>query len=62
MMPKGKDEFTAVVPVAVSPQFYGWMAGLGDGIELISPEPVRNEYREHLNKIINKLIYRVYWH
>lgn len=26
--------------VAVSPQFLGWVAGLGGGLRIVSPEPV----------------------
>ena len=41
--------------VAVSPQFYGWLAGLGDRIKILSPESVREAYRQWLNNIIQSL-------
>lgn len=34
------DTFTAVVEVAVSDQFFGWLFGLGDGAKIVSPVPV----------------------
>ena len=41
--------------VAVSPQFYGWLAGLGDRIKIISPEHVKDAYRQWLQNIIRSL-------
>ncbi len=42
----------ARVNVAVSPQFFGWLAGLGNKIRIQSPDEVIAEYREYLGKII----------
>lgn len=41
--------------VAVSPQFYGWLAGLGDRIKIVSPESVLISYRQWIEKIMNSL-------
>lgn len=38
--------------IAVSPQFFGWLAGLSDKIRIISPEAVANDYRNYLQKIL----------
>lgn len=44
----GPDHFVARITVAVSPQFYGWVFGLGDEAEITHPEYVRAEYRRLL--------------
>lgn len=51
-----KDEahFTTLVRVNVSSQFFGWLAGLGTGAEIISPEHVRNGYRTFLKNALEK--------
>ena len=48
LVPDGAEYFTLTVPVAVSQQFYGWLFGLGDDVELVSPADVREEYRARL--------------
>ncbi len=50
----GKDEnhFSIKVRVNVSGQFFGWLAGLGAGVEITSPENVRCEYRDYLKKAL----------
>ena len=35
----GDKHFTAVVHVAVSNQFFGWLCGLGDKVQIIAPSP-----------------------
>lgn len=42
------------VPVVVSEQFYGWLAGLGRGARVIAPDSVREEYVRHLEKILEE--------
>ena len=42
--------------VQVSPQFYGWVAGFGAGIEIQSPPEVRAEMRKTLDTL--ETIYR----
>ena len=50
----GKDEghFTASVKVHVSGQFYGWLAGLGCGVRILSPDSVRREYQDFLQRAL----------
>ena len=36
--------FRVSVPVAVSPQFYGWVFGLGKMVRIVGPEDVRQGY------------------
>ena len=40
------------VSVAVSRQFFGWLAGLGAAVRIESPESVVREYREYLETIL----------
>ncbi len=40
------------VNVKVSPQFFGWLTGLGPDVHIIDPENVVNEYREYLKKVL----------
>lgn len=42
------EHFTVSVDVAVSPQFFAWVFGFGTEVEILSPEPVRNEFKERL--------------
>ena len=43
--------FTAVVPVAVSNQFFGWLCGLGNKVKILSPSPVVEEFKKYLDKM-----------
>lgn len=38
--------FHLTVPVAVSPQFYGWVCGFGSAMTVLGPEPVRRALAE----------------
>ncbi len=49
-----ENHIVARMDVAVSPQFFGWLAGLGDRIEIISPSDVREEYRTYLANIVSR--------
>lgn len=44
----------ARMDVAVSPQFFGWLAGLGDRVELIAPDDVKEKYIEYLANILSR--------
>ena len=43
--------FTAIVNVAVSNQFYGWLCGLGNKVKIISPAPVVEDFKQYLDKM-----------
>lgn len=47
----GEEHFRARLHVAVSPQFYGWVSGLGTKIEIVEPIEVRRSYLDYLNSI-----------
>ena len=48
-----EEHFHAGVMVTVSPQFFGWLAGIGKGIRISWPEDVREEYKQYLHGIID---------
>ena len=52
LRPDGENHFIARAEVVVSSQFFGWLAGLGARVEVISPDEVREEFAEYLKKII----------
>ncbi|MBQ1241888.1 MAG: WYL domain-containing protein, partial [Oscillospiraceae bacterium] len=47
---KGSRHFETMVCVAVSPQFYAWVFGLGLDAEITAPSEVRKEMRRMLNE------------
>ena len=53
MIPKDDHTFRVTVLVTVSPQFFGWITGIGAGIRIDGPEEVQEEYREYLRTIMN---------
>lgn len=46
-----EKQFVATVDVAVSRQFMAWVIGLGDGAEIIGPEPVVDEMRKEIKRL-----------
>lgn len=47
----GGERFSLTVEVQVSPQFYGWVAGFGGGIEILAPADVRAEMKKLLDTL-----------
>ncbi len=43
--------FTIQVEVAITDQFFGWLCGLGKQVKIVSPPPIQEKYKEHLEKI-----------
>ncbi len=53
MLRPGDESYViANVKVVVSSQFFGWLAGLGNKVEILSPDSVREAYAEHLRSIV----------
>ena len=48
----GTNHFTITQPIAVSPQFFAWMVGLGESAEIIEPVDVRRQMVKHLQKML----------
>ncbi len=44
----GDDSFMIRHEVAVSGQFYGWIAGLGTGVKIVSPQHVVDGFKQHM--------------
>ena len=47
--------FSIRVNVAVSNQFFGWLAGIGKEVKIISPEKVKDDYKNYLLKILDSM-------
>ena len=54
LVPEDGEHFHVHVTVAVSPQFFGWVTGIGPGIEIVSPADVREAYGAYLADILSK--------
>ena len=52
MIPHGDHIFTVTVLVSVSPQFFGWITGIGTGIRIAGPKHVQEEYKEYLGNVM----------
>lgn len=48
LIPDGPDHFLLTVEAVVSPQFYGWLFGLGSGVVLTAPGWAEEEWRRRL--------------
>lgn len=47
-----EESVSVRIKAAVSGQFYGWVTGLGQGVSILSPEPVRQGYLAFLDGIV----------
>jgi len=52
MVPDGDDHFTVTLDVVVSPNLWGWLFGLGDGVEVLSPDWAAEDFRRHLESVL----------
>ena len=52
-MPEGT--FRVRAKVTVSGQFFGWLAGIGKDAAIVSPEPVKEQYRKWLADIVDSM-------
>ena len=48
------DGFTIHVNVMVSPQFFGWLSGLGKDAKIVAPAMVAQQYKQHLRDILDE--------
>ena len=49
----GPTHARAVVRVYLSPQFYGWVAGMNGTVSIAAPPSVQRDYKEYLQKLID---------
>lgn len=52
MTPINETTFQAKVVVSVSPQFFGWLTGIGSHMKIEAPETVKKEYEQYLSDIL----------
>lgn len=48
LVPDGEEHFTVTVPAVVSPQFLGWVFGLGGGVTINAPTWAVEEFQKQL--------------
>jgi len=51
---RDENKFSIRVNVAVSRQFFGWLAGVGSGVVLTEPSDVKDQYKKYLEEIIKQ--------
>lgn len=54
MYQENDECFLCHVNVNVSPQFFGWLTGVGGGIQIIDPTEIKEEYQKYLVQILVK--------
>ena len=54
LIPAEAGYFRVRILVAVSRQFFGWLAGIGNEIHIAGPKRVREEYRKYLQEIVDE--------
>ena len=52
--PVSDEEFEITETVAVGSTFYSWLFNYAGKIKIVSPEEVKNEFMEQINKFIEK--------
>ena len=45
--------FIVTVEVVPSPQFFAWLTGLGPSVKILSPQPVAEQFRAHLQSVLS---------
>ncbi|MBQ5310848.1 MAG: WYL domain-containing protein [Oscillospiraceae bacterium] len=54
MIPSGGGSFTVNVDIIPSAPFYGWICSFGDMAEILSPDSVRDGFREHIARVMGR--------
>lgn len=54
IVPAEDKQFRVRILAAVSPQFFGWVTGIGSKLCIAGPECIRREYKEYLKDILEK--------
>ena len=49
-----EDTFQVRIEVKVSTQFYGWLAGLGKGVQITAPREEAENYKKYLKKLLKE--------
>lgn len=56
LRPYDEDHILARADIAVSPQFFGWLAGLSGRVRIFSPGSVADAYRDYLQNLLDSLL------
>lgn len=56
IIPADENHFRVNVNVAVSDQFFGWVLGLGDGVQILGPENVVEQMQEKVRNMMKKYL------
>lgn len=51
VQPLDETHFAVNVTVAVSPQFFSWVFGLGGGVQITEPQAVRDQFQQQLKQL-----------
>ena len=54
IIPSDENHFRVNVNVAVSDQFFGWVFGLGEEVQILGPENVVEQMQDKLKKMMQK--------
>ena len=52
LVPEGTDRFHVTLKISVSPQFFGWLAGLGKDVRIIRPSGTADRFADYLKDIL----------
>ncbi len=52
---KESDKFTIRTDVVISDHFFGWLAGLGKDVRIVSPDNIRQQYKQYLSDILEDI-------
>ncbi len=52
LVPDGTQYFTVTLDLVVSPPFWGWLFGLGNGVEVLSPQWAAQEFQAQLETLL----------
>lgn len=53
MLKVNSEQFDVNADIFISPQFFGWLFGLGGGVKIMSPQSVVDEYKQYLQNECN---------
>ncbi|MBQ9973346.1 MAG: WYL domain-containing protein [Oscillospiraceae bacterium] len=48
LIPDGEEHFTVSLPLVMSPQFFGWLFGLADNVQLLAPPQAVDAYQAQI--------------
>ena len=52
----GEDNYSIRTDVVISDHFFGWLAGLGKQVRIVSPDNIREQYKLYLSDILEDIL------